>query len=199
MATIDIEIRRAVMLATTGNPSTYPAPADEHARIRNLAQDFARSKLIKLDVQSQGDALIMNAVGRLTSTAKYSEADDLDIGESITFEVPPREAQNVRSLMSYRGRRDGRLYQCTNVPGGVKVTRLEAQAAAPKASKYGLERLETEKQLRIDVPRADHHKVRLAAHRKACQTGWVIRCRLQDDGTMVVYRTDAGAPTTTPE
>lgn len=81
---------------------------------------------------------------------------------------------------------------------GIVVTRVagwpKVLPRPPRANKrWDLDGLAKGERLIFTVSPAEHHKLRLAASQKGKVTGWTIRCRIQDDGTMVVYRTDAGA------
>jgi hypothetical protein len=59
-----------------------------------------------------------------------------------------------------------------------------------RQTKYDLHRLASQRQIVFDIPRTGQSKLRLAVSNFAARQGWTIRCRIQDDGTMLVYRTD---------
>jgi hypothetical protein len=200
-----ITIRRIVVQLQNGQSKSLEAEARQHSDLKDYAERFARSRKIAVEVTSEGSKLTIHHHGDLLSTARYGEMDGLKVGESHVFKVGIPEHAAVRRMASYRNRDgSGRLFKCSVVDGGMRVTRMpatveERQAMAVvdeprRASKWGLEQLEHTRELRFDIPRPDHQRLRLSAHQMAVKASWTIRCRIQDDGSMLVYRTDAGAP-----
>lgn len=54
------------------------------------------------------------------------------------------------------------------------------------ASKYGLERLETEREIVLQIPPAKRAALRNAVSAKATRMGWTLTCRARADGAMAV-------------
>lgn len=80
------------------------------------------------------------------------------------------------------------------IPDGVKVQRVKDwDPQATRIRRWELSSLARGDRLVFNVEPADHHKLRLAVSHKAKLNGWTVRCRVQDDGTMLVYRTDSEA------
>ena len=78
------------------------------------------------------------------------------------------------------------------LPDGVKVKRVKDwDPQTSRVRRWELDNLARGERLVFTIAPPDHHKLRLAASTKARVNGWTIRCRLQDDGTMLVYRTDS--------
>lgn len=169
------------------------------------AKQFAKRRRIYVTVVQTNNGITVTRIGAPEARKPvYPEIDALAVGGSHLFALPAAMHQRIRQAASFRNKAGDVRLSCTTEAGGIRVTRLpmgaEEQAAcgpitAPvRASRWGLERLATEPELRITLTPADQNKLRLAATAKSKATGWTIRCRLQDDGAMLVYRTDAGAP-----
>lgn len=199
-----LNIRRAVMRLTLNSPTAVDTPGMPPADAQAEAKRFAKARKIPVDVKTTDTGIILTRVDAEQRASIYPEIDALQIGASHFFDLPAPMHQRIRLAASNRSRTGKMRLSCARDGDGIRVTRLpmteaEHQACASidavtRASRWGLEQLEHMPDMRFDITRQDHARLRLAANRKATQTGWTIRCRLQDDGAMLVYRTDAGAP-----
>jgi len=81
------------------------------------------------------------------------------------------------------------------LPDGVTMTRAAqwTPGGTARTKRWDLDGLASNASLTFNIPPAEHHKLRLAASHKAKVMGWTIRCRLQDNGAMLVYRVEAQA------
>jgi len=124
----------------------------------------------------------------------------------LVLEGSPPELQRIRLAASQYSTRHAMPVSCQLLePGRLRVFRPDLVARAPspdrraqaltstrpRSDKYGLDRLADDRELRFTVPPSEQNNVRQAVSAKARRTGWRIRCRLQDDGSMMVYRADA--------
>ena len=201
MSRIDLDTRRAVRKLTVSTSSVLLSPDDKHTLLKGQIEDYARSQRIAVKVSSEPGKLILTKTGDLLSSVKYSEIDILEIGQSHVFDRPVSEHPSIRSSVTYRTKKTGRLYRCTAIDGALRVTRIPAteseNAAYPSSftnesrpTKYGMGRLADVAELRFDVPRIEHDKVRLAAVRASVRYGWKISCRAMGDGSIVAFRPD---------
>lgn len=199
MSNHQMTIRRIVLQLQNGQSKSVDVDEKDAAGLKDYVERFARSRKVAAEAVIEGSKLIIHHHGDLLSTARYGEMDGLKVGESHVFKIGIPEHAAVRRMASYRNRDgSGRLFKCSVVENGMRVTRMpttaeERQSIAVideprRASKWGLERLEDTGELRFDLPRADHQRLRLSAHQMAVKTGWKIRCRIQDDGSMLVVR-----------
>ena len=183
--------RRIVRLAVAGDALTF---AGDFALIKAEAQQFCRAKRIPVRIEpSEDGAIITRLEADQLGSDRYPAFGKLQPGESELINVSPQEHQRVRVYASHFGRKTGVIFRCTKTDEGILVTRIDGTAAAQqpaRASKYDLDRLATQREIRFDLERAQHHKLRIACSTKARTTGWSIRCRVQDDGSMLVYRVD---------
>ena len=204
-----------------GKSILLPNPPAEHAYIRRVASGlnakgdrFFRCtregdeiRVTRMPV-SEAERQQCGAIDTFERKTKY-DLDRLAHVDELTFNLPRAEHQNLRVAAARAAAKNGWPLKCSIQPDGSmrviradKLTEDSAPAgpiAAPKRqTKYGLDRLSTEPRLTFTLPRADHSKLRMAVSSFSAKTGWVIRCRLQDDGTLLVYRTDAPAPGPTP-
>lgn len=188
--------RRIVRLSVPGDSVNF---VGDFALIKSEAQQFCRAKHIPVRIEPSKDGAIITRVDAdQVGSDRYPAFGKLQPGESELISVSPKEHQRVRVYASHFGRKTGAIFRCTKAGEGILVTRIDGTAAAQqpaRASKYDLDRLATQREIRFDIERAEHHKLRIACSTKARTTGWSIRCRLQDDGSMLVYRVD-DAPTT---
>lgn len=204
----DVQIRRQVLRMAVGASLTIETGDLTPAEAEAVALRFARSRGLRIRTAVTQDGLSITRVAdnKLGQSSRYPEIDTLEIGASHLFPYPPQAHQAVRQQASIRNRTGDVRLVCNSEPGGIRVTRLpigdEAQTCGPvviptppRATKYGIERLAEVPELRLSLPPADHQRLRLAASQKAKAMGWTVRCRLQDDGTILVYRTDPGRPT----
>lgn len=199
MPTTELNIRRAVMQLQDAHPKTIEIDGGATRDHKAYAEKFARSRKIGVAVTISESKLIIERTGALVSTQRYGEMDALEVGQSHLFPVSIAEHASLRRMASYRNRDgSGRFFSCSVEPDGVRVTRMpttdaERQAAPVieqprRASKYGLERLGEVSEIRFQLEKKDHQKLRLAVHQFSVKTSWAIRCRLQDDGSMLVKR-----------
>lgn len=202
MSTTELNLRRAVIQLQDGQTKSLDIDAGSAQALKAYAEKFARSRKIGIDVTIDGSKMIIERTGTLVSTQRYGEMDALAIGESHLFKVSIAEHASLRRMASYRNRDgSGRFFSCSVEPDGMRVTRMpmtesERQAAPViaeprRASKYGLERLADVSEIRFELPKKDHQKLRIAVHQFSVKTSWTIRCRLQDDGSMLVKRMPA--------
>ena len=209
-----IAIRRAIIQTTIGSEAFISTPPGTEDEAESCALEFSKAKKIPLIISIvQGGLEITRTMGS-TKPSIYPEMDGLKVGEHHVFPFPPAMHSRVRVAASFRNQSGVVRFSCTRDGEQIRVTRLpmndeEAKGIAPikipgRASRWQLDRLATEPQLKFEVNRAEQHKLRLAVSNKARITNWIIRCQVQSDGTMLVYRADPGAPrpapaTTTPE
>lgn len=194
----EMEMRRGILrLSATGQSVTVPG---DFEIVAAKAKSFGKAKGVPVHVTPGEAGAIVTRIERVgRGVAAYPQIGTLEPGDSVLIDAPPSQHQRVRVTVSQFGARVGRIFSCTKTGDAITVTRIDGAAAHAVAqpvrvSRWGLERLATEPELRITLTPADQNKLRLAATTKAKATGWTIRCRLQDDGTMLVYRTDAEAP-----
>lgn len=202
-----------------GQSHVFDAPPSDHANIRRIASHHNRDGGKFFKCTREGDGLRVTRMpvteaereqygtpdipGRKT---KY-DLDRLAHIDELTFDLPRTEHQKLRMAVHRASIKNDWPLKCAIQPDGtlrvIRTDKVSAEAEAkraaensaqPKASKYDLDRLATGARLTFDVAPADQYKLRSACSFKSKQTGWTIRCRLQDDGTMLVYRVDAGAP-----
>lgn len=201
-----------------GESKLLDIPPSSHQRYRQAASIRGRSGAVMFSCTREGDSL---RITRLPVTdeerqrhpvastpqrqTKYGLERLAHVAE-ITVAVLPREELYVRHMASLTKKRTGWPISCQLMPGGMmriyrtdKAERINPASQEPrklpaKPTKYGLDRLATQRQIRIEATPAERANLRVAASQKAKIMGWTLRCRLQDDGSMLVYRTDAQAP-----
>lgn len=199
-----LTIRRAVMRLTLNFPTAVETPGMPPADAQAEAKRFAKARKIPVDVQTTDTGIIVTRVDAEQRASLYPEIDALKIGHSHFFDLPPPMHQRVRLAASNRSRAGKMRLSCARDGDGIRVTRLPATDAerhacasidaVTRATRWGLEQLAHTPEMRFDITRQEQQRLRMAAHKHGVKTGWTIRCRLQDDGAMLVYRTDAGAP-----
>ena len=204
-----LEIRKTILTLAVGQSSTSPTWGYPPADVEAYAKKFAKARGVHITTQQTPAGVVITRFSEPQRTSTYPELDALAVGDSHLFELPRELHQRIRQVATIRNRSGAVRLACSAEPAGIRVTRLpltddEKAACAPiqapaRPTKYDLGRLSAESRLTFAIPATEQHRLRLACSQKAKAMGWVIRCRLQDDGTMVVYRTDADAPTTTPE
>lgn len=195
-----LQTRRAIAGLAIGESATLEFPEVDPHDIARVAKAFGRDKGMPIITKISGSKLIIERVQMWLKDTIYRDIDALEVGQSYLFEVPPEQYSNIRSAAAFRNRTGRVKLSCRVLGNGISVTRMplttsDAQACGAvelprRATKYDLDRLATEKELRFEIERKDQHKLRLSVTHKARVTGWGIRCRLQDDGSMLVYRTD---------
>lgn len=197
-------IRRKIMRLEVGSSTTVLIPGLSSAEIQAEATRFTKAKKLHCTFHQTEEGLVIQRIEAPERASSYPEIDALKVGQSHVFDLPLPMHQRVRLAASTRQRQGKGAFTCTREGDQIRVTRLPATEderaacdpiqAPARTTKYNMERLSVEREIRFTVPRAEESKLRLAAHRQSLKTGWTIRCRLQDDGAMLVYRTDAGAP-----
>lgn len=202
-----LPIRRAIVRLNVGDSTELPINNMPISEAATEAKHFAKIKKLSIDVKTTATGLILTRSADPLQISMYPELDALEVGQSHLFQVPAPFHQRIRVAASSRNRSGTVRLACTREGDFIRVTRLpmtaEEQATAgpitapARQTKYGLERLSSQRHIVFDTPREDRAKLRLAVSNYAARQGWTIRCRLQDDGTMLVYRTDAGAPKAT--
>jgi hypothetical protein len=199
MSDTELTLRRAVLQLQPGQPKSVEIDPPSAGQLKNYVESFARRKKIGLTTRLEGSQLIMERGANLVSTLRYGEMDGLAVGESHVFKVGIPEHAAVRRMASYRNRDgSGRAFRCTVDSDGLRVTRMPATdaerqatplvSASRRPTKYGLERLVEVGEIRFDLPRKDHQRLRMAVHQFGLKMEWKIRCRIQDDGAMLVVR-----------
>lgn len=197
MNTSKVDIRIAIgKLAKAGDSAAFTGP---FPYIEQTAKPYARRLNIPVLIVETPTGATVTRIDAPPPKGlhSYPQIAALEPGASVLIEVDPLSHQRVRLAASNLGAKLGLVFRCTRTGNAIKVTRTDGpgeQLPATRASKYNLERLATERELRFSLPPEEQHRLRLAATYKARMMRWKIRCRLQDDGTMLVYRTDPGAP-----
>lgn len=199
-----LEIRRAIMRLNVNDSATLKLDGHPFSYIEAEAKRFAKARKLALRVEQVESGARITRLVEAEKITLYPEIDALEVGKSHLFELPPAFHQRIRVAATSRNRNGAVRLACTREGEHIRVTRLpmndaEAAQAGPitvpkRQTKYELERLATQRSIRFDIARPDQPKLRLAVSNYSLRTGWTIRCRLQDDGSMLVYRTDAGAP-----
>jgi hypothetical protein len=200
----DLEIRKRIAAAQIGETVVMPIGDLPLDQARAIAKSFGgrrRYPVIIFDAPDDrpGELCFKRVTEDEAKSFAYPELDLLQIGQSHLFAAPKPMHQRIRMAASVRNRRGDVLLSCTLETGGLRVTRhplTEAEIAAhgfietPKRpSKYGLEQLEHLTELRFtSMQFVETQRLRLAVSTKAKIMGWKLRCRLQNDGTMVVTR-----------
>lgn len=195
-----IEIRKRILALT--NVGDFTDLVGDLSHLEFVAKEFSKARRIPVLIErTELGIRVTKTLPTERSTAKhnYPQIGDLAPGESVLIDAPPEHHQRVRLAASQRGARTGMVFKCTRIGDAIRVTRMDGVDAqdsptTTRPTKWDLDRLSTQSSVSFSVAPPEQHKLRLAATYKAKQTGWTIRCRLQDDGTMLVYRTDEGAP-----
>lgn len=182
-----LDLRRKMLNLT--NPGDCVTMQGDATAIAAAARRFSTSRRIPVKIEATADGATITRGKSRSGTGSYPQIADLEPGESVLIQAPVAEHQRVRLAASQYGAKCGQQFSCKRIGESIEVTRFggDKPARTPRWPMDGLERGE---RLTFSAAPADHHKIRLAAHRLAVKTGWTIRCRLQDDGTMLVYRTD---------
>lgn len=199
-----MKIRREVLRLTLRKPTSIEVSDISPQAAHDEAKRFAKARKIPIDVKMTEAGITVTRIDTEQRASLYPEIDALKVGASHFFDLPPPMHQRIRLAASNRSRSGNMLLSCMREGDGIRVTRLPMNDAerlvctnidaVTRSTRWGLEKLEHQPEMRVTLARQDHQKLRLAANRMATKTGWKIRCRLQDDGAMLVYRTDAGAP-----
>jgi len=179
----------------------YCSFTDEKAK--SAAVRFSRAKGLPILVMEQqpGRLTFKRVTIEESKTVKYPEMDTLQIGQSHVFKVARPLHARVRMAASVRNRRGMVLLSCAQDGDFVRVTRHpltedEMNAHGPvlvvaRASKYGLEKLETERELTFKpVDHRDLLRIRASVVVKGKITGWKLATRTQFDGSLTVTRLD---------
>lgn len=193
--TVDhMPIRRLIMrLTTPGQSESITGPFDQ---IQTHAERFAKARKLQLRVSPiDGGALIERMPDKTGGLHTYPEILELAPGGSVVLQVAPISHQRVRVRASQVAAKLGWTLRCMREGEAIRVIRTDGVEAADtvlpsRATKYGLDRLATQASIRFEVTREERSRLRLAVSNYAARHGWTARCRLQDDGAMLVYRTD---------
>lgn len=196
----DMDLRRLMVQMQIGQSETVAVDGVEPGELRTRVLRVARLKAKPIKVTDTEDGVLVERVSAWPELTIYESIDRLQVGESYLFRLPAAAHQRIRVAASARSRTHQVALTCTREGDYLRVTRLpisetEAAACGPiaipaRASKWPMDGLARGERLTFTVAPAEHHKVRLAASRAGKLNDWVVRCRLQDDGTMLVYRTD---------
>ena len=199
-----LHIRRAVMRLPLNMPTAIDVPGMSPEAVQDEVKRFAKARRIPIETKLTATGITAKRIDADLRPSLYPELDALKVGESHLFDLPPPMHQRIRLAASNRTRMGKARLTCAREGDGIRVTRLpmtedERQAcgtidAVTRTSRWGLEQLATTRELRFDIARADQQKLRMAAHKIGVKRSWKIRCRIQDDGSMLVYRTDFEAP-----
>jgi len=199
-----LRIRRAMMRLALNTPIAIDVPGMSPEAIQDEAKRFAKTRRIPVEVKLTATGITARRIEADVKPSVYPELDALKVGQSHLFDLPPAMHQRIRLAASNRSRMGSVRLTCSRDGDGIRVTRLpmtdeERQActnidAVTRTSRWGLERLQTEREMRFDIDRRDHQKLRMAAHQFNVKRDWRIRCRIQEDGSMLVYRVDEQAP-----
>lgn len=134
-------------------------------------------------------------------TTKFAMERLADVPQ-LRFDVPRCDQDKVRMAAFRASVKHGWTIRCQVQPDGAMLA-FRPQAtddteATPQPSErtpsdrgnlFDLERLaDPDARLTFNLPPSQQMRLRNAVHRKAVSTGWRIRCRIQDDGSMLVYR-----------
>lgn len=209
MSEATMSVRRAVLRLVVEQPAEIRVAGMSAAEIRAEVEAFAKARRMAVVMADLPDGVTAKRLEAIPRGSLYPEIDALTVGQSHTFKLPRSQHQRIRLMAANRNRLGLVRLACNaDADGNLCVTRLpvtnaEAATCPPLATPerpttYDLQRLAKVAELRFAIARADHVKLRTAASREAVKRGWTIRCRLQDDGTMLVYRTDPGALPRTP-
>ena len=207
MTTTELDVRRKVMSAPMGEVAELPLIGMEHEQAKLSAIRFSRAKKMPIRVLDSPAGILrfQRCTAEEAKAKAYPEMGMLEIGKSHLYEVAYPKFQAVRMAASAINRRGVVLLSCTQEAGGIRVTRhpLAAEEVAEhgliakplRSSKYGLEALESVRELPFKpADTAEAMRLRAAVSIKGRLMGWKLRCRLQDDGSMLVYRLDLPAP-----
>jgi len=196
-------IRVKILALAIGDKVIVNVTGCTASEIEAEASRFCKARRVPCLFKQMAGGLEVTRIAAAEKLSLYPDIDALEVGQSKLFELSSVFHQKIRQAVAYRSAAGKVRFSCTRDGEFIRVTRLpmtsaEAVACGPiqspaKATKYNLERLASSRELRFDVPRAEQSKLRLAVHRQIIKTGWTIRARLQDDGTMLVYRTDVPA------
>lgn len=198
------QVRKAIVALQIGQSTSLTVAGFTPDQVAKVAHKTAVARSTPITTSIDNGSLVVTRVDNWPVKSGYPEIDKLAVGESHLFALPPRMHQRIRQMASFRNKQANVRLSCLTEADGIRVVRLPLTEdektscvpflAAPKASKWPMEGLERGERLVFTVTPPEQHKLRLAATYKARTMGWTIRCRLQDDGSMLVYRTDAAAP-----
>lgn len=201
---IELEIRKLVATTAMGEVGSIRLTGIDYEKAKLTAIKFSRLKKYPILVLgSKPDQLsIRRVTAEAAKTVMYPEMDTLEIGSSHLFELARPLHQRVRMAASARNRRGAVLLSCAQDGPFIRVTRHPlttdemkthgpVQEVVTRSSKYRLERLETEREIRF---RPENHaevlRIRASVSTKGKLTGWKLACRSQFDGSMTVTRLD---------
>lgn len=202
-----IELRKKIMTMRVGDVFECKFKGADHAQVSKAAKQFARAREMPIDIREVDGRTVIERMqqwpgrGRPTTEAARKIAAMVP-GDSITFDVGSAKHQAIRLLASARNKLGEVRVRCSAEGAAIVVSCFPADhvptkaaeekpAPAPRRSKYGLERLETERELVLTPVRfQDVGAMRLAVSTKARTMGWRLSAHLRDDGTLLVTRKD---------
>jgi len=206
----EIAVRRILVAMHEGSKATIQQPGVPNLTVADYAKAFAKARKIGLEINVTNAGVEVTRVKWETRRrgAEFSNMDSLKVGESFLFNLAPTMHQSVRVAASVRSRSGEVRYACNREGNAIRVTRLPLTAeemaayvpnqtpaqANSRQTVWGLERLATQTSLTFDISPQDRLRLRCAVSQKGARTGWRLRCRVQDDGTMLVQRLDAATP-----
>lgn len=203
MTEFELEMRRKIIAAPLGQTVVMPIGRESMPRIRRLAKEFASAKNYPIVIIDSPDSLCFKRVTKEEADqSKWPEMGKLEIGESHVYDVPVPMHQRIRMAASSKNRGGEVLLSCTREGSLLRVTRhpltpdeINAHGVSkmpPRASKYGLERLETETEITLHPKdHAELLSIRALAHTKSKLTGWKLVTRVQIDGSLKITRINA--------
>lgn len=197
-----IRAKRAVIAVSEGRSVKLRILDDNPDDVIAEVGRFAKLKKIPVATTLDGEfiALSPGDPDAFKTKRRYGEIDDLAPGQSVTLDVVPAQYMSVRQAAGRRNSEGKKFFTCS-IDGdkGMRVTRQPLRVnvlsegippLAVKASKYGLERLASESDIRVVVSARDEASLRVAASARAKREGWRVHCRLVEPGLMRIYRTD---------
>lgn len=164
------------------------------------AKSFAKSKKVLIRILPSTEGLKFERIDPATvGRGTYADMDALAIGESHFYELPAPLHLRVRMAAAARNRNGDVLLSCSRENGGIRVTRHPLTPneikehglidAAPRPSKYKLERLAQESEIILEpATPMEVRNIRVAVSTKAINEGWKLVCRKMADGRMKVTR-----------
>lgn len=198
-----MKLRRACLKLDIGVSTTVLTPM-EYIHAAHEVERFAIKRRLTFTTAPVAGGIQISRREDPAGRVKWKALNDMKVGDSIVFDQPPARHGLVRSAASTRARENGWQFMCTREGNAIRVTRLpndpSAELVTPdgrpielatRATKYGLERLATQRCINIPLTDTNDGKIRLAVSSKARREGWSLTCRKAPDGaSMTVYRLD---------
>lgn len=205
MIKIPVTVRRTVVQTEPGQTATIDIGMALPMRYERALVDFANKRHCPIRVISNERGLITferlpTGTPTFDERISYDPIDALQVGESCLFEIPPALYSRVRVATGRRNAMGDVRLSCSSEAAGIRVTRHELGKKPRRATRWGLERLETEKQITVTVADFSQRKALSAAvyAMSRCHF-WKLTTRALDDNTVLVIRLDDPvAPNTSP-